>query len=116
MWVTRLTLAQVLARITSEYGPTFANITEENLQVQIDKQQSGDVEMEDVPDKDDSKKPITREELIKIVQYRSRPSSLRIKLISTELRLRSPLSLKILCRFYYRPFDPLQEGRLCHKR
>ena len=69
MWVTRLTLAQALARITSEYGPGFANVTEEKLQAQIDKPQDEDVEMEDVGGKDETTKTITREELVKTVQY-----------------------------------------------
>jgi Subunit 17 of Mediator complex len=66
--VTRLTLAHVLARITTEYGPSFANVTEDKLQSQIDKQQDKDVDMEDVANQDENKKAVTREELIKIVQ------------------------------------------------
>jgi Subunit 17 of Mediator complex len=66
--VTRLTLAHILARITTEYGPSFANVTEDKLQSQINKQQDEDVEMEDVADQDETKKAVTREELIRIVQ------------------------------------------------
>jgi hypothetical protein len=65
---TRLTLADVLARITAEYGPTFASVTEDKLQAQIDKSDVDDVDMEDLNDTPDIQTQITREELIKIVQ------------------------------------------------
>jgi ABC-type Zn uptake system ZnuABC Zn-binding protein ZnuA len=67
--VTRLTLAHVLARITAEYGPTFASVTEEKLQTEIDKRDDEDVDMDDATSTQDSKKQVTREELIRIVQY-----------------------------------------------
>jgi hypothetical protein len=63
--VTRLTLAHVLARITSEYGPTFSSVTEQKLESLINDPPVEDVEMEDV----DTPKLVTREDLIKIVQY-----------------------------------------------
>jgi mediator of RNA polymerase II transcription subunit 17 len=68
--VARLTLAHVLARITTEHGPTFANVTEEKLQTQIDKldDDDDDADMEDVNPNNDAKQ-VTREDLIKIVQY-----------------------------------------------
>jgi hypothetical protein len=69
MRITRLTLAHVLARITAEHGPTFADVTEDKLQAQIDKEEGGDVDMEDADVKEDVKKQVTREDIIKIVQY-----------------------------------------------
>jgi hypothetical protein len=66
--VTRLTLAHVLARITTEYGPTFANVTEDKLQAQISSSQDQDVVMENASPTPDVTKSISREELIKIVQ------------------------------------------------
>ena len=66
--VTRLTLAHVLARITTEYGPTFANVTEDKLQAQISSSQDQDVVMENASPTPETTKSISREELIKIVQ------------------------------------------------
>jgi len=68
MWVTRLTLAHILARITAEYGPTFASVTEEKLQAEIEKSQDKDVEMEDVAPTEENANLVTREELQKLVQ------------------------------------------------
>jgi len=67
--VTRLTLAHLLARITSEYGPSFATITEDKLQAQIDKQQDNEIDMEDADAQKEPTKLVTKEELTRIVQY-----------------------------------------------
>ena len=69
MWVTRLTLSHVLAQITTQYGPTFANVTEDKLQSLVDDQKPDDVAMEDAGTQEDSSKATTREELIKTLQF-----------------------------------------------
>jgi hypothetical protein len=64
----RLTLADVLARITTEYGPSFANVTEDKLRTHIGQGPEDDVEMDNVATQSDIKKTVSREELVKIVQ------------------------------------------------
>jgi len=66
--VTRLTLAHLLARITAEYGPNFANVTEEKLLAQINRLPENELEMENGAQLDVSGKTMSREELVKTVQ------------------------------------------------
>lgn len=100
--MARLTLAHVLARITTEHGPTFANVTEEKLQTQIDKlDDEDDADMEDINPNNDAKQ-VTREDLIKIVQY-----SPQLTRLIAESRLKSRPLHRILPRCCFLPRDLL---------
>jgi Subunit 17 of Mediator complex len=111
MCVTRLTLSHFLSRITTQYGPTFASVTEDKLQSLVDDQKPDDVDMEDAAAKDEASRAATREELIKTLQYLP-----LIAVLTEELRSMSRLWPRTLYHSSCRRPDPQLEGHPCPLR